>query len=491
MANPLSRGAIWFAAGFAALAGAGVVLAAWGTGGVGDQPQPDGALAGSLVNADATQSTIDLLNPAGEPQNVGETAGSEGSAIDLCSVAPPQHGYLVEIGLLKESDLADLPVPYDFQTEGYWHVASLGPDGAYAVGEELIDGWVCDLEVSPEVIRLLDELVDEKGSEITVEDVKEIVKGELDGGTDSGDGSIDTLSPDDLQQLTRDYLYVAGLAEQLGNIERSDELKGLARDALEAYGETMINEATDPKVLMDVMAMAQLLGMDELSDEVSRKIDELLEKELSDAATLFNPCTTDPNVVRIYVRALERSKAWNQSAGDGRYAAWLDIQERRANGMDVPECEGAIFATVEPLDGWDGTLDVLLSTCGFTKWTGRVVAAGTLTEGEATMTINGTIPLEILFTTQEDDVGVGDFSSYAEVTLTTPDATGEGSTYLSGRAFLTYGGSEWELELFFDADTFNFTIRAGGATINQSRPIDWGSKVFMSPIEPFDSACAE
>lgn len=443
------------------------------------------------MGTEAAPSTIELPAASNQPSSTGDAAGSGGPGFDLCSVAPSQHGYLVELGLLKEEDLAGLPVPYDFQTEGYWDVGPLGPEGAYAVGEGLIGGWVCDLEVTPEVARLLGELVDEAGSEVTIDEIEAIVRGELGGGTDFGDGSIDTLSPEDLKQLTRDYLYVAGLAEEIGNLETSDGLKELARDVFGAYGETMINEATDPKVLMDVMAMAQLLGMDELSDSVSRKIDELLEKELSDAATLFNPCTTDPNVVRIYVQALERSKVWNQVAGDGRYEAWLDIQERRANGMDVPECEGAIFATVEPLDGWDGTLDVLLTTCGFTRWTGRVVASGTLVEAGGTMTLNGTIPLEILFTDTEDTVGVGDFEGYAEVTLTTPDATGEGGTYVSGRALFTWTGSVWELELYFDADTFTMTIQASGITVSQSRPIDWGKKVFTSSPESFDSACAE
>lgn len=443
------------------------------------------------MGAEAAPSTFELPTTSNEPSTAGDVGDSGGSGFDLCSVAPPQHGYLVELGLLKEEDLASLPVPYDFQTEGYWDVGPLGPEGAYAVGEELIDGWVCDLGVTPEVARLLDELADEAGSEMTIDEIEAIVRGASTGGTDSGVGSLDPLSPDDLKQLTRDYLYAAGLAEKVGDLDRSEAFKDQAKNVFGAYGEIMINEATDPKVLMDVMAGAQLLGLDELSDAVSARISEILEKDLSDAATLFNECTTDPNVVRIYVRALERATAWDQSAGDGRYDAWRDVQERRANGERVPECEGAIFAMVEPLDGWDGTLDVLLSTCGFTRWTGRVVASGTLAEAGGTMTLIGTIPLEIQFKDVDDDQGVGDFEGHADVTLTTPDATGEGGTYLSGRAFFTWTGSEWELELFFDADTFNLAIHASGMTINQSRPIDWEKKVFTGPPEPFDSACAE
>jgi len=469
-----------------------VILAACGgTGGVGDQPAPDATPAGSAVEGEAAPSTIELPAMSGDTTAAAGTGDGGGVGFDLCSIAPSEHSYLVEIGLLNEEDLAGLPVPYDFLTEGYWHVEPLGPDGAYAVGEGLIDEWVCDLEVTPEVARLVAEYFEDGGTEISIDEIEAIVRGETNGETDSGDDSIVPLSPDDLKQLTRDYLYVAGLAEKLGYQDRSNEFKDMARDVFGAYGETMINEATDPQVLMDAMAMAQLLGLDELSDELSRRIDEILQKELDDAATLFDECTTDPEIVQLYVRALERARIWNSSAGDGRYSLWLEIQERRANGDHVPECEGAIFAVVEPLEGWDGTLDVQLSTCGFIKWTGRVVASGTLAEAGGTMTLDGTIPLEILFTDQEDTEGVGDFAALAEVTLTTPDATGEGGTYLTGKAFLTQIGSQWELELFFDAGTFDLAIEAAGMTIRQSRPIDWGERSFIGPAESFDSACAK
>jgi hypothetical protein len=418
-------------------------------------------------------------------------AGGGGTGFDLCSATPGAHGYLVEIGLLKEEDLAGLPVPFDLQTEGYWTVEPLSPDGAYAVGEGLVDGWVCDLDVTPAVASRLEEYLEEAGDDISIEEAEAIVGEEAGIGAESGDGSLDVLSPEDLKQLTRDYLYAAGLAEQVGNLERADDFKDLARDAHDAFSEIAINEATDPKVLMDAMAGAQLLGMDDLSEELGRRIEEILEEKLSDAETLFNECSEDANVVEVYVDALKRARIWNQSAGDGRYAAWLDIQERRARGEPVPECSGAIFAVVEPLPGWDGTLDVQLSTCGFIKWTGRVVASGTLAEAGGTMTIDGTIPLEILFSDQEDREGVGDFASIAEVTLTTPDATGEGGTYLTGKAFFTQRDAGWELELFFDAGTFDFSIEAAGMTIKQSRPIDWGERLFAGPVEPFDSACAD
>mgnify|MGYP001812265139 FL=1 len=474
---------------FAALTVAALALAACGgTGGVGDQPEPDATPAGQSVDGQGSPSTITVLTASDETPTAG---GDGGSGFDLCAAAPTEHGYLVEIGLLKEEDLAGLPVPDDIRGGGYWPVSPLGPDGAYAVGEELIDGWICDLEVTPEVVRLLGALLEEGGSEITIEEIEAIVRGEPGGDTDSDDGSLDTLSPSDLEQLSRDFLYAAGLAEELGYLDRSNELKDQARDVYSAYGETMVNESTDPKVLMDVAAGAQLLGLDDLADSAAAKISEILEKELSDAATLFNRCTEDPDVIRIYIQALVNARALDQTAGDGRYEAWLDIQERRALDEPVPECEGAIFAVVEPLEGWDGTLDVLLSTCGFTRWTGRLVASGTLAEAGGTMTLNGTIPLDIQFTDQEDQVGVGDFAGTAEVTLTTPDATGEGGTYVSGRAFFTKPGNEWELELFFDADTFNLTITANGVTITQSRPIDWEEKTFTGKAEPFDSACAE
>lgn len=454
-----------------------VVAACGGTGGADNQQ--DGVLAG--------QSSSPAVDSGGVANDPLASAGSGEDASDLCSTAPAEHSYLVEIGLLNEEDLAGLPVPYDQQSEGYWDVGNLGSDGAYAVGEGLIDTWICDLEVTPEVVALLERLSDDPGSEIPIEQIVEIVTGD----SDVDAGSIDVLDPGDLMQLTRDLIHAAELAEQFGNPERSDAFKDQAADVFGAYAETMLNDTTDPAALMDVMAMAQLLGLDELSDDLSRRIDELLKQKLSDAETLFNPCTTDPNVVRIYVEALKRARMWDQSAGDGRYEAWLDVQERRAQGEPIPECEGAVFAEVVPLEGWDGTLDVMLTTCGFAKWTGRVIASGTLNEAGGTMTLEGEIPLEIFFKQRDDPQGVGDFSGLMEIALETPDATGTGGTYLTGRAFFTWTGSEWELELFFDAGTFDMKIEADGMTINQSRPIDWEKATFTGPPDKFDSACTD
>lgn len=460
-----------------------VVAACGGTGGVDDQPASTAAGA----NAPAGQAASSPVAPGEASNDPLADAATGDLAPDLCSTAPAEHAYLVEIGLLDEEDLAGLPVPYDQHSEGYWDLGNLGSDGAYAVGEGLIDAWICDLEVTPEVIALFERLSDEPGSEIPIEQIMEIVT----GGSESDAGSLDVLSPGDLMQLARDFIYAAGLAEQVGNLDRSAAFKDQAADVFGAYAEIMLNDTTDVAVLMDTMAMAQLLGLDELSDDLSTRIGELLEKKLSDAATLFNPCTTDPNIVRIYVEALKRARIWDQLAGDGRFETWIDVQERRAQGEPVPECEGAIFAEVVPLEGWDGTLDVMLSTCGFTRWTGRVTASGTLTEAGGKMTLQGTIPLEIFFDDPEDNEGVGDFAGTMEITLETPEAAGSGGTYLTGRAFFTWTGSEWVLELYFDAGTFDLTIEANGMTISQSRPIDWDTATFTGPPDKFDSACAD
>ena len=477
------------------LAGWVLLAVACGGSGVGDPPEPTATTLGLPSVAAGPVGTIALPGVAGGGESAG---GSSGSWSDLCDAAPSVHSYLVEIGLLNEADLADLPVPYDFELEGYWTVGPLGPEGAFGVGEELTGAWLCDLDVTPSVRAALEALSDEEGTVIPIEAIIEIITGEPSTTGDSVPGGdapaeLDVLSPAELLKQTRDALNAAGRAAQLGDNESSEELMDLARDLTEAYGETVINTATDPKDVMEVRAMAQLLDLEDLDEMGRAKIEELVEAELADAAELFTPCTTDANVVRIYFRALARAKIIDHAAGDGRAGAWIDVQDRRAAGEDVPECEGAIFIHSTDLEGWDGTLDVHLETCGFARWSGNVTASGTLDADGGTMTLAGTIPLEVFFKSRdygEGDVASGNFTGAVEVTLTTPDATGEGSTALDGGALFTYlGGGEYELALFFDKGTFDFAIHAAGMTIQQSRSIDWGQKTFTGPVEPFDGLC--
>ncbi len=91
------------------------------TGAPGELPTPiNGTLGSTETSAGASEAI------ANEVESGSESWG------DLCSIVPTQHSYMVEIGLLDESDLADLLVPYDLQAEGFWTYGSLGADGAWA-----------------------------------------------------------------------------------------------------------------------------------------------------------------------------------------------------------------------------------------------------------------------------------------------------------------------------------------------------------------------
>ncbi len=138
----------------------------------------------------------------------------------------------------------------------------------------------------------------------------------------------------------------------------------------------------------------------------------------------------------------------------------------------------------EPLDGWDGTLVVQLGTCGFTHWEGNAVASGTLQVEGGTMSLEGTIPLDL-----RGEPATGDFAGEATLTLTTSGGSGTGSTVLYGSGYLEWTDSQWELTLFFSPGTFDMTIEAGGATINQSRPIDWGGKTLVGEVTPVEGSC--
>ncbi|MCL1693973.1 MAG: hypothetical protein M3096_09830 [Actinomycetia bacterium] len=452
-----------------------------GVGGVDDGGDLDGADAGPPAGPAGSDTTV-AFDGVLAPATPSSGDGGVGGWGDLCDSVPDQHGYLVEIGLLDEGDLSGLPVPFDFQTEGYWTVGPLGTDGAAAVGESLTDAqWLCGLDPTPELIAALGELDVESISDVPIDEIIDIVTG---AGT--GDGTdLDVLSPGELQQLVRDLLNTAALAQELGNVATADGLIDAARDVFAGYAEIVKNAAHDPAELLSVVAGAQLLGLDELADEVLARVEEILEGKLADAGELFTPCTTDPAVVRIYFEALARVQVLVQDPTlTGEAAAWIDVQERRLLGEEVPECEGAVFSEAIPLEGWDGTLEVHLTTCGYKQWAGRITASGTLESDGALMTLYGEIPLEIF-----GDPGVGDFAGLTEITLTMPEATGEGQTVLYGTAYLELSGGEVELTLFFSPGTFDLTIEVAGMTVTRSQQIDWDDKVISGTIVPLDALC--
>ncbi len=171
-------------------------------------------------------------------------------------------------------------------------------------GAQLTDEtWLCDLDVTEEFIVALASANTPAEIEAAIQDHlggtgADDSAGDLNGG--ASNGGIDVMNPSELRQLVRDLLNASGRAEELGDLDSAEEFKSEARDVYEGYGETIINDSSDVRDLMSVQAGAELLGLDELREAAADKIDKELLDELADASELFTPCTTDPNVVRIY-----------------------------------------------------------------------------------------------------------------------------------------------------------------------------------------------
>jgi hypothetical protein len=147
-----------------------------------------------------------------------------------------------------------------------------------------------------------------------------------------------------------------------------------------------------------------------------------------------------------------------------------------------------------PLEGWDGTLDLHLETCGFNRWTGNVTAQGSLDVEGGSMTLNGEVPIDVTVVTRgPKTAGSADFAGIAKIQLVTPDATGEGKVVLYGTVLLTIltegGPDNVEVALYFDKGELDQTIRAGGRTLHRTSPTDWGEYDFRGKIEPMDGLC--
>ncbi len=423
---------------------------------------------------------------------------------DLCDTKPKVHSYLVEIGLLDEKDLADLPVPIEFESDGYWSVGPLGSDGAFEVGESLSAGWLCDLDVSPEVAEALASYVDDPNGEITPDDISQIIaEGQTGGANQTSGGGVEVLSPEDLQQRSRDALAAAATAVLAGRDGESDRFMSDAQDYFSAYAEQVLTSSTDPTRLLDVAAAALLLGLDDLGGDIMSRVEELLMEELAEAASLFSKCTTNESLIRNYVRALERANVV-YGASTATLEAWQEVQERRMLGESIPECEGGTWEAHRPIDGWDGEVVVRLETCGWKHWTGSMTSVGSAGGAGGTMTQFSETPLEFDLVDAKAlpsfvlpwewgraGSSIIDIDPVVDVTITAEDARGSGTASMSGSAIFEMDGSaESATATFhFGPGQFDVTIVVDGMTFHRSQVINWGDWEMTAPIQKSEGEC--
>jgi len=452
--------------------------------------------------------TAGSVSDVTSPQSaVADSASGADMPDDLCDTQPVVHSYLVEIGLLKEKDLANLPVPYDFQTEGYWTVGPLGSEGAQKVGASLSGRWLCDLEVDPGVGAALAGVADNPDGVGAADDLVWIIEGDPNDSSTpdpSGDsGGVAIVTADELRQQSRDALAAAAVAELLGWDEQARRLKADALDYFGAYAELTLDRSTDPAELAGLAAAADLLGMDEMGAQARDKLIGLLEKELADAASLFSICTTDEHVVKIYATAVQRAHAV-YGASTSTLTAWIDIQRRRQRGERVPECEGGTWEARWPIEGWDGEVVVHLESCGWSEWSGSMTSVGSLAAEGGVMTQFSETPLEFTLVDAKAlptfvlpwELGrpgssIIDIEPVVEITMTADGATGQGTAAMSGSAI-------FEMDAYAESATATFhfgpgqldlVISAAGMTFHQSRAINWADQELSAPIEKAAGNC--
>ncbi|MCJ7780203.1 MAG: hypothetical protein MUQ27_05210 [Acidimicrobiia bacterium] len=484
----------------------GVLVAACGggTGGV-DPSLPGDTLAGGQdlpASGDQSGGTVTV------PTLVGDAGPSPAPGEDLCDSAPKPHSYLVEIGLLNEEDLAGLPVPYEFDTAGFWPTGPLGSDGAFGVGDEITDGpWICGLEPTPAVIAAVTALFEES-EDVTAEEVLAVVQAAAESGQASQGTPEVGMSDTETRQRMRDLIAVAAVAQRIGETERGEGILDEAKALLSDYVGVKIFETENLDEILDLAGMAQVLGIDDVADLAIQRAVDITQKRLADAEELFSPCTTDQHIIDAYFHALGQALILDVHTNTSEGDAWRDIQERRATQVmegeepGIPECEGAIWISSQPLrnkgntaDKWEGTIDIVLETCGYSHWTGRMTVDGVLDTEGGTMTQRASVPLEFRVdpysTTRREVRDSRTIQIEDVISLVAGDATGEGVADMAATAiFMMVGiGSEVDLQIAYNPATFTFTIHAGGVTMTRSQQIDWGLETFHGELTPQDGLC--
>ncbi|MEJ2448002.1 MAG: hypothetical protein P8Y37_08695 [Anaerolineales bacterium] len=140
----------------------------------------------------------------------------------------------------------------------------------------------------------------------------------------------------------RHYLTIAGRAAYWGNDTAADDALDAARQTYQSWASEAVDSATIREALR-IAAEASLLGLDNLSDQALERARDLAELDLMGKLDLYEPCSATRE---------ETGKLLDAAAGaellgvdTDRYdfmseaREWLEIQQLRKDGKDVPQCD--------------------------------------------------------------------------------------------------------------------------------------------------------
>jgi hypothetical protein len=140
----------------------------------------------------------------------------------------------------------------------------------------------------------------------------------------------------------RHYLAIAGRAAYWGNDTGADDALDAARQTYQSWASEAVESASIQEAIR-IAAEASLLGLDNLSDQALERARDLAELDLMGKLDLYQPCsaTREETGKLLDTAAGAQLLGVDTDAYDFMSEAreWLEIQQLRKDGKDVPQCD--------------------------------------------------------------------------------------------------------------------------------------------------------
>lgn len=228
----------------------------------------------------------------------------------------------------------------------------LGLDGARDLAGDMYspESTFCGLTASEDLLAVLDEIqaLYDSGQGTAADEMLEDLLQQIDEGQFAWAWML-KLSAPSLQageartrRIVRNYLDVAGRASYWGNDDKADAALQSAVDTYQNWAADTVDSASIKEALR-IAAEAQLLGLDGLSDQALERARDLAELDLMGEIERFEPCTsTKEDAGRLLdTAAVAQLLGVDTDPYDfmGEAYEWLDIQQRRNKGEEIPACD--------------------------------------------------------------------------------------------------------------------------------------------------------
>lgn len=361
----------------------------------------------NITNNTENSNNADSVNNVNAPDDESADQGTRFSVDDI----------VFDLGSEEANECAN-NLPLDFINEDAINDSGLdGEEVAQIIQDTFpIDQTYCAVEVDQETLDMLDEfdrLIDEGQTEEAlqlIEDYSNKLDAELESDLElipmasNAHLAAPALSHDGgaVYVYIRKQLAIAARLQLKDLWEEADYHIWLAEVAFGKYGFEELELLTDdfPAVLtaLSISATAQTFpGLQDLNFAAQETAREILEKILPPTFEAFDPCIATRadveylDLLFVYGQVLDVQYAFDytQDFYFDKLKKWQDIQRKRANGEEVPECPNT----------WSFEMDMTLQEDSATivfHWEGFFQvfeAEGNLfIEGRLSATLDGGIP---------------------------------------------------------------------------------------------------